>query len=85
MSFEFAAMSESDEAALATAQNQRATALTALVTAQIINPDEARKYLRDSPDSGFDFLDPTEPEDMGSMMDDPDVPTERIDEVNVDV
>ena len=87
MSFEFAAMSESDEAALASAQNQRATALTALVTAQIISPDEARKYLRDSPDSGFDFLDPTEPElpPDDDNEDNPDVPTERIDEVNVDV
>ena len=66
MSFEFAAMSRSDEADAAAAQQQRAAALASLVKAQVISPDEARKYLRDSPDSGFDFLEPVKAPGAGA-------------------
>ena len=66
MSFVFSAMSEADEAAAANAQRQRAAALAALVGARILSPDEARQYLRDSPDSGFDFLEPGTPPLPGS-------------------
>lgn len=77
MRFEFAPMSENDAAATAMAQQQRAASITALVSSQVISPDEARTYLRNSPDSGFDFLDHEDvPEsDMmnGPEYDEPDM------------
>ena len=82
MRFEFAPMSENDAAATAMAQQQRAASITALVSSQVISPDEARTYLRNSPDSGFDFLDPEDaPEsDMmnGSEYDEADMDVSAV-------
>lgn len=54
--FDFAPLSDADEAALAAARKQRASSLAELVSAGILSPAEARRCLRDTPDSDFDFL-----------------------------
>lgn len=55
--FSFAPMSQEDEAAVAAAQNQRAASIAALVGSGVISPEEARHYLKNTKNSGFEFID----------------------------
>lgn len=67
ITFDFAALSEADNAAIATTQKTRADTMAVLLDRQIVSPEECRRVLADDPDSGFAEIDvddmPEAPED----------------------
>ena len=65
--FSFAPMSQDDEAAIAGAQNQRAASIAALVGSGVISPEEARHYLKNTKNSGFEFIDVDDAPDGDEM------------------
>lgn len=70
ISFDFAALSEADNAAIATTQKTKADTMAVLLDRQVISPEEARRALADDPDSGFadiDVDDVPEPKDEGEL------------------
>ena len=57
ITFDFAALSEADNAAIATTQKTRADTMAVLLDRQIVSPEECRRVLADDPDSGFADID----------------------------
>lgn len=57
ITFDFAALSEADNAAIATTQKTKADTMAVLLDRQVISPEEARRALADDPDSGFADID----------------------------
>ena len=83
ITFDFSALSEADNAAIATTQKTKADTMAVLLDRQVISPEEARRALADDPDSGFADIDVDEapepqegPEDMGGM------PQPKLDDVD---
>lgn len=57
ISFDFAALSEADNAAIATTQKTRADTMAVLLDRAIVSQEECRRVLADDPDSGFSAID----------------------------
>lgn len=57
ITFDFAALSEADNAAIATTQKTRADTMAVLLDRAIVSQEECRRVLADDPDSGFADID----------------------------
>ena len=57
ITFDFAALSEDDSAAIANTQKLRADTMAILIDRQIVSNEECRRVLADDPDSGFADID----------------------------
>lgn len=73
ITFDFAALSEADSAALANTQKTKADTMAVLLDRQVVSPEECRRRLASDPDSGFSDIDaddlPEPPEEeMGGGM-----------------
>ena len=70
VTFDFAALGEADNAAIAATQKTKTDTMVALLQNNVISPEEARRALADDPDSGFNNIDVDElPEPQGGEMD----------------
>lgn len=71
VTFDFAALGEVDNAAIATTQKTKTDTMVALLQNNVISPEEARRALADDPDSGFNNIDVDDmPESQSEGMED---------------
>lgn len=83
LTFDFATLSEADQAAEAATQKTKADTMAVLLDRNIISPEECRKRLADDPDSGFSDIDADDlPEPPEEGMEEEPLPEPDVDDVD---